>query len=157
MSSILAFREEHAFGESEKNIIACLTFQDGKYTNDEIDLKLPRKRIVYMDVEDIENYSVPDTQDKIKVTITGSYEQFKALKKTKKYKDILKKGDTKIVFKPKKLIQDDAVPADNSKPNGTFTTILNSLIMERKSPYLTQAYELIVNERETGVEDVIFL
>lgn len=148
---------QHAFGESEKNIIACLTFQDGKYTNDEIDLKLPRKRIVYMDVEDIENYSVPDTQDKIKVTITGSYEQFKALKKTKKYKDILKKGDTKIVFKPKKLIQDDAVPADNSKPNGTFTTILNSLIMERKSPYLTQAYELIVNERETGVEDVIFL
>ena len=39
-----------------------------------------------MDVEDIENYSVPDTQDKIKVTITGSYEQFKALKRPKSTK-----------------------------------------------------------------------
>lgn len=144
---------QHAFGESEKNIIACLTFQDGKYTNDEIDLKLPRKRIVYMDVEDIENYSLPNTQDKVKVTITGSYEQFKALKKTKKYKDIKKKG-AKIVFKPKKL---DSITTDSSKPNGTFTTILNSLILEEKSPYLSQAYELIVNEREMGVEDVIFL
>ena len=83
---------QHAFGESEKNIIACLTFDGGIHENDEVDLQLPRKRIVYMDVEDIEGYSTPDTKDTIKVTVSGSYEQFKALKRTKKYKDMLKEG-----------------------------------------------------------------
>lgn len=147
---------QHAFGESEKNIIACLTFQDGQYHNNEVDLKLPRKRIVYMDVEDIDNYNVPDTEDKVKITITGSYEQFKALKKTKKYKDILKKEGAKIVFKPKKLIQEDVVPED-IKSEGTFSTILDNLILEQKSSYLTQAYELVVKEREIELNDVIFL
>jgi DNA repair exonuclease SbcCD nuclease subunit len=147
---------QHAFGESNKNIIACLTFEDGKYTNEEVDLKLPRKRIIYIDVEDVENYSIPDTSDKIKVTITGSYEQFKALKKTKKYKDMVKKGDTKIVFKPKKLINEE-IDTEHTKEKRTFKSILDNLILEEKNNYLTQAYELIVNEREIGIDDVIFL
>ena len=83
---------QHAFGESEKNIIACFTFDSGKYSLDEVDLKLPRKKIVYMEVEDLQNYQIPETDDKIKVTLTGSYEQFKAIKKTKKYKTLLRKG-----------------------------------------------------------------
>ena len=75
---------QHAFGESKKNIIACLEFANGSYVNNEVDLHLPRKKIVYMDVEDIDSYECPDTEDKIKVTVSGNYEQFKALKKTKK-------------------------------------------------------------------------
>ncbi len=146
---------QHAFGESEKNIIACLTFSEGKFVNDEVDLQLPRKRIVYMDVEEVETYFVPDTMDKIKVTVTGNYEQFKALKRTKKYKDMLK-GGTKVVFKPKKLVQQE-VAQENPEGEGTFRSILNRLILEEKSPYLSQAYELIVNERESGTDDVIFL
>ena len=146
---------QHAFGESEKNIIACLTFDGGTHINDEVDLQLPRKRIVYMNVEDVEGYSVPETKDKIKVTVTGSYEQFKALKCTKKYKDILK-GGTKVVFKPKKLVHEE-VAQETPKGEGSFRSILNRLVLEEKSPYLNQAYELIVNERESGVDAIIFL
>ena len=41
---------QNAFGESEKNIIAYLSFNSDKdgYECEEIDLKLPRKKIVYM-------------------------------------------------------------------------------------------------------------
>ena len=55
-----------------------------------------------MDVEDIDDFIAPETEDKIKVTVSGVYDQFKAFKKTKKYKEILDKG-VKVVFKPKRI------------------------------------------------------
>jgi len=146
---------QHAFGESEKNIIACLTFDGGEYVNDEVDLHLPRKRIIYMDVEDIDDYTPPKTEDKVKVTLTGSYEQFKALKRTKKYKSLITSG-TKVVFKPKKLVYKEIAPEEHT--DGTsFSSILNRLIISEKDPYLNQAYELVVNEKKSGVDDIIFL
>jgi DNA repair exonuclease SbcCD nuclease subunit len=146
---------QHAFGESEKNIIACLTFDGGEYVNDEVDLHLPRKRIIYMDVEDIDDYTPPSTEDKVKVTLTGSYEQFKALKRTKKYKSLIKSG-TKVVFKPKKLVYKEIAPEEH-KDGTSFSSILNRLILNEKDPYLNQAYELVVNEKESGVGDILFL
>ena len=94
---------QHAFGESEKNIIAFLTFTEGEdgYHREEIDLDLPRKRIVYKDVKDMDDYEVIESRDKIKVTLSGSSEEFKSFKKTNKYKEIVDKG-VKIVFKHKK-------------------------------------------------------
>jgi DNA repair exonuclease SbcCD nuclease subunit len=146
---------QHAFGESEKNIIACLTFDEGDYVNDEVDLHLPRKRIIYMDVEDIDDYTPPKNEDKVKVTLTGSYEQFKALKSTKKYKSLIMSG-TKVVFKPKKLVYKEIAPEEH-KDGTSFSSILNRLILNEKDPYLNQAYELVVNEKESGVGDILFL
>lgn len=157
---------QHAFGESEKNIIAYIKFFKKDNECEEIDLKLPRKKIVYMDVEDIDDYEVPNTDDSIKVTVSGNYDQFKALKKTKKYKNLLEKG-VKVVFKPKKIKKtkkeidengEEKEVVDEVKSNGTdFSTILNSIIISQKDPYLLQAYELIVNGKETILDDVIFL
>ena len=157
---------QHAFGESEKNIIPYLTFRGKSYECEEIDLKLPRKKIVYMDVDDIDNYEVPKTDDTIKVTVSGNYDEFKALKKTKKYKNLLEQG-VKVVFKPKKLNKTkkevnkegaEVDIVDEVQSNGTdFKTILSSIITDCKNPYLLKAYELIVNGKEMAVDDVIFL
>ncbi len=156
---------QHAFGESEKNIIAFLTFENKEYTNQEIDLGLPRKKIVYMDVEDIDNYKVPDTEDQIKVTLKGDYNQFKALKKTKKYQSMVEKG-LKVIFKPKKIEQSKKIVENGSekyvvdevKSNGTdFTTILSSIVVDLKNPYLMQSYELIINGKEMKLDDIMFL
>jgi DNA repair exonuclease SbcCD nuclease subunit len=157
---------QHAFGESEKNIIAYLTFENREYKREEVDLLLPRKKIVYMDVEDIDDYKVPETEDKIKVTLSGNYDQFKALKKTKKYKKLLEQG-IKVIFKPKKLKKKKIKLDDNGKEievvdeiqsNATdFTTILGSIINDQKDPYLVQAYELIINGKQMVLDDVMFL
>jgi len=157
---------QHAFGESEKNIIAYLTFEEGVpgYNKEEIDLELPRKKIVYMDVEDICNYSVPDTEDKIKVTVSGSYDQFKALKKTNKYKNILEKG-VKVVFKPKKVdikkhkesIKNSCLEEEEDVDYTNFNNILFNIVNNQKNPYLLQAFELVVNNREIGDNDILFL
>jgi len=156
---------QHAFGESEKNIIAYLTVQDREYERTEVDLQLPRKKIIYMDVEDLDDYQISDTEDKIKVTLTGNYDQFKALKKTKKYKNMLDQG-VKVVFKPKKLKKKKHIDEDGQEVESVdevqssetdFKTILNSIVNEKRNPYLVQAYELIVNGKEMGIDDVIFL
>jgi len=156
---------QHAFGESEKNIIAHITFFDKEYELEEINLNLPRKKIIYMNVEDIEDYKHKITDDQIKLTLTGNYEQFKALKKTKEYKNILDTG-VKVVFKPKKIQQKKKVTEngqeieipDEIKTNSTgFSTILNSLVMEEKNKYLLQSYELIINDKEINYDDVFFL
>jgi DNA repair exonuclease SbcCD nuclease subunit len=153
---------QNAFGESEKNIIAYLTFTNKTYVRDEIDLKLPRKKIVYMDVEDVDTYQLPDTKDTIKVTLSGNYDQFKALKKTRHYKNLLEKG-VKVLFKPKKITQKNELVNIETKEEqlkasgGTFNTILESIITEQKDPYLMKAYELIVNGKKIELDDVMFL
>jgi len=152
---------QHAFGESDKNIIAHVSFKDREYELEEIDLLLPRKKIVYMDVEDLEKYEKKKTDDQIKLTLTGNYNQFKALKKTKKYKDVIEQG-VKVVFKPKKLEQTNPKKQneevkEQEKETSKFNDVLLSIVNEQKNPYLTQAYESIVNEKEIEIDDVMFL
>ena len=75
-------------------------------------------------------------------------------KKSKEYKNIVEKG-LKIVFKPKKL--SPANTDRNEISSSNFGTILSTLVMEEKDPYLAQSYELIVNGKEISVDDVLFL
>ena len=149
---------QHAFGESEKNIIAYISFYPNlKYNIEEIDLSLPRKKIVYMDVEDIATYEVKNTEDQVKLTVSGNYEEFKALKKSKEYKNIVEKG-LKVVFKPKKSDkQNNAQSKYKEISSSNFGMILNTIVTEEKDPYLTQSYELIVNGKEISTDDVLFL
>lgn len=159
---------QHAFGESEKNIIAYLSFQNKDYNREEIDLQLPRKKIIYMDVEDIDNYNLPNTEDKLKVTLNGNYDQFKALKKTKKYKNLIEKG-VKVVFKPKKIKQKNKENNEDGKEiemneidnneniSNDFKSILNSIIMKERNPYLFKTHELIVNGSNIENNDIMFL
>jgi len=147
---------QHAFGESETNIIPCLTFEGKRYDIDEVDLLLPRKKIVYMDVESIENYILPDeATDKIKITVSGNYDEFKALKKTKKYKDITSNGVT-IVFKQRNVnrvvVKDEVDGCDSD-----FHSVLERLVCNQKNPYLYKTYEMIVNNKEQMIDDIFFL
>ena len=148
---------QHAFGESTKNIIAHLTFTDDQkgYELDEIDLNLPRKKIVYMDVENVDDYEVPDTDDKIKITVTGVYDQFKALKKTKKYKKMVKDG-IKVVFKAKKIEHETKV-SENIVNETAFTTILSEIVNQQKDSYLYETYELVVNNNKVANMDIVYL
>jgi DNA repair exonuclease SbcCD nuclease subunit len=146
---------QHAFGESEHNIIAHLSFDRKMYDIEEIDLGLPRKKIVYMDVEELDKYSIPDTEDQIKVTLKGDYNEFKAVKKSKKYKDMIDNG-VKVIFKPKKIdnFKDQIVNNDDTTD---FKNILFSIVTSQKNPYLMQGYELIVNDKKMEIDDILFL
>jgi len=132
---------QHAFGESEENIIAFLTINSGdKYDIQEFDLKLPRKYIVYKTIDDMENFTPVESSDQVKVTILGNYEEFKAFKKTAKHAELLKTG-TKIVFKPKKQKHKEETTEND------FHKILSDSVNSEKNPHLNEVYELVVHNR----------
>ena len=112
-----------------------------------------------MDVEDVENYKVVETKDKIKVSVSGVYEQFKAFKKTKKYKNLVEKG-VKVTFKPKKI--EEKISKEKQEEvinNGSsdFVNILNNLVENDKNVFLTEIFELVVNNKEINSSDIMFL
>jgi DNA repair exonuclease SbcCD nuclease subunit len=153
---------QNAFGESDKNIIAYIELLNKDYKLEEIDLDMPRKKIVYMDVEKIDDYKVPENiDDKIKVSIAGDYDEFKSFKKTKKYKELINKG-VKVVFKAKK----NAEKIKNEKLNkiieetedlNNFKEIITNIINSKKDPYLYEIYEFIINNNIISSDDILFI
>jgi DNA repair exonuclease SbcCD nuclease subunit len=137
---------QHAFGESDKNHISLVTIDKGEISFEEIDLNLPRKKLVYKDVEDMDDYIVPETKDKIKIVVSGIYEQFKAFKKSAKYKSLISR-DIKIVFKPKRLdpISKEKQAGRDPKTSGiSFEEILAGLIKETGNQDLLEAYTRVL-------------
>ena len=153
---------QNTFGESEKNIIAYIKLENKKYHLEEIDLGLPRKQIIYKNVDNIDEYIIPEnTNDKIKVSVSGVYEEFKTFKKTAKYKELIKKG-VKVIFKPKKTEQklkneDLSKLIEKSKDSNDFKEIINDIIYSKKDPYLYEVYEFIINNNNIKSEDIMFL
>jgi len=126
---------QHAFGESERNIIPFFVFQQNSKELEEIDLQLPRKKIIYINVEDIEEFEKPDTDDKIRLTVSGTYEQFKTFKKSAKYKNMLTQG-VKIVYKHTKVV--DTKTYENTTSN--FFEILKKLIDKEGNQFLREDF-----------------
>lgn len=133
---------QNAFGESEVNVIPVIEWETPKtiYSLREEQLGLPRKKIIYTDINNIEDIKQPETDDKIKITVSGVYDEFKAFKKTKKYKDLINKG-VKVVFKAKQKENEQKTTETD------FHKILYSLISEEDNPILTKMFERIVNNK----------
>ena len=130
---------QHAFGESEKNIIAIIDIEDGIRTTTEVDLHLPRKKIVYMDMDKMDTFVPVESKDDVKITLSGSYDDFKAFKKTEKFKS-LSQTRTKLVFKIKKT---DKVEKEQTE-ECDFLRILNNLISVEEMEF----YELVINNND---------
>jgi DNA repair exonuclease SbcCD nuclease subunit len=158
---------EHSYGESIKNVIPCFIFEEPlkKYKLEEIDLNLPKKKIVYVDVDDLNSLDLENEKnnkdDKLKIKISGDYEQFKLLKKSQKYKKLLENG-VKVEFKPKRVetkLKNEAI--SNSikqyEGNDNFKKILKDLIDQEKNPYLLKTYELIINNKQINIDDILYL
>ena len=133
---------QHAFGESEKNIIPVINFEKGKYDIQELDLNLPRKKILYVDMENIDEFNLPETNDKLKIKLSGNYEEFKTFKKTKKYKSLSKKG-IKIVYKHTKIKENSNENKEIENNNSDFSDILYKLVLTEKNNYLLSDYNHI--------------
>jgi flagellar motor component MotA len=104
---------------------------------------------------------LPETEDKIKITLSGSYDNFKALKKTKKYKKLIKDG-VKVIFKPKQIKLNDSLEQFEQfeqleKKETSFSSILDDIINESKDNYLFETYQLVINNKNIKASDIIYL
>lgn len=130
---------QHAFGESERNIIATIVFNNREDIKiEEVDLNLPRKKIISTDIDKIGKLKLDSkTQDKIKISIRGTVEEFKSFKTSLEYKKMVKDG-IKIVFKQKTY--------DNEKVlDENFDNILKHLILNTKDDKLYKIYEKFIS------------
>tara|TARA_B110000208_G_C11796188_1_gene439677 strand:- start:672 stop:1676 length:1005 start_codon:yes stop_codon:yes gene_type:complete len=132
-----------AYGETEKNIVLMIDFsenEDGysERSDEEIILDLPRKRILYVDSSEFENFTPPNDKDQIKLTVKGSYEDFKSLKKTGHYKKLISLG-VKISYRHSK-IEEVAVQKNDVVD---FDKILCGLIEDEKNKFVSSAYKKI--------------
>lgn len=146
---------QHAFGESEKNILPILTWDDsssgGNYKINEIDLKLPRKRTIHIDTDDLADYDCKISGgDKIRLSVSGSFEKFKAFKKTAKYKKLIKNNDIKVVYRvPRQQQQEQLRQLEHDiGGSGDFKRIINDLMMkEDDSERLTALFrEFVIDD-----------
>ena len=152
---------QHAFGESENNIIPIFDFDRAlidrniglPYSLRDIDLELPRKRIVYMDMDKIDDFVPKQTEDQLKITLNGNYDEFKTFKKSEKYKELSKNG-TKIVFKTKKIKEIDKPVLPELNANG-FRDILYNLVIDTRDESLLEFYELIINNKKIDEEFIL--
>jgi len=133
-----------AFGESKKNVIPLITFTENEHLVDEIDLMLPRKKIVYVDLEKAEDIVIDSTtKDSLKYTIKGEQEDFKVFKKSKKYKEMVKSG-AKISFKSDKNKENKQQEFISNIEGKDFKTILMSLVVKEDNKYILDLFNDLV-------------
>jgi len=131
-----------AYGEANENIILIIDYNDGEIELTEQVLNIPRKRIVYIGTDTFDRYEPPVTEDEIKITIKGKYSDFKAIKKTSKYKKLVKMG-FKISYKHEKL----DITTDKRKVEvKDFTNVLASLVKSSNDEFLNKAYDKLLNK-----------
>jgi len=142
-----------AYGETDDNIVAIIRFTDeNEYDIEEIPLKMSRKKIIYTTIDNVE---IPeeDINNKLKMSISGDYEEFKTFKKSKKYKQLISNG-VNVVFKPTRKevkLKNEKIQESIEKNNGSndFKQILKESLSTINNKYINETYELVVNNKHT--------
>lgn len=149
---------QHAFGESEKNTVAMIEIENGKYKIEEIDLELPRKRIEYLEIENVQEYldtTEIENNDKIRLTLSGDFQEFKTFTKSKTYKELIKKG-IKVKYNKNKVSLTEFNKGEIEK-DIDFNKVLYEKVHSETNPYLTAVYERIFLGYNTTEKDILYI
>jgi len=128
---------QHAFGESGEKSIGLFIFSEGCYNYIKLPTGLKRKRIIYMGMEDVEDFD-PTSKDHIKLVISGSTSDFKTFRKSKKYKELSKAG-IKVAFAAVKL---DRLIEKPKGPPKDYRKVVQDMIVD-DDEYVKELYDEI--------------
>jgi DNA repair exonuclease SbcCD nuclease subunit len=124
---------QHSFGDSDTRVLCNISlFKDKKKINIEdiidIPLNVPKKRIIKTNLENLKNLkNIKDTNQKIKIKLDVSNEEFKLFKETKDYKDLINNG-VKIQINKKKMVENKDKKDEREDKDTNFTYLLESMI-----------------------------
>jgi hypothetical protein len=77
--------------------------------------------------------------------VSGSVEEFKSFKKSKKYKELLDSG-AKVVFKPKRIELEENKYEDVVSDDMNFKKVLLDLVMKENDKRLVDVYGEIMDK-----------
>lgn len=156
---------QHSYGEGSDKSLCLITVEDGKIDIGEVYLTMKRKKIVYADVDQLEEISknLNDNME-YKIVLKGNIEEFKALKKSSLYKDAMNLKNVKnITFKSKAAetvenSETDVTERENRVVSDDFCEHLDRLIRCTNDRYLISFYEhMMFNKEDISGEDIIIL
>lgn len=154
-----------AVDEPPEKSIAYVTIDGGSVKVDEIDLELPKKVIIRIDIEDVNDFVLPEEPNtKYTLYLSGSYEAFKSFRKSSKYKSLIKEErlGKRIRYKMSRKERN----AENERLTGLggdqmkFSDILRNSIADEGDALLTSFYQhLLVGDKEdlSGMLDRVLI
>jgi DNA repair exonuclease SbcCD nuclease subunit len=134
---------------NKTNIVLLLSVKK-KISFEEIELNIPiREEFVY-NLEEIHTIDTNEynKNNKIRITLKCSLEEFKSFKKTKKYKEF-QKENLKLVFKPNKIEKDERDEKENEEnfnKNIAFENVLLQILKAENNENVEKMYDEIRNE-----------
>lgn len=133
------------FGDKDEKTISLLTLDGGHLKEERIVVPLPKKISLNMSVNDDNNINeLPEeTNNEVRLLLSGKTEEIAAFKKSKKYKNLSK--CYKIVFKP----EADLTVKKSFKSLGYIATISE---MVHKEPKIVQELFEEVNRNAFGLK-----
>jgi DNA repair exonuclease SbcCD nuclease subunit len=131
---------QHAFGESsDKGIVYC-SISDSQIDVFSIQLNVPRKKILYMNLNELKLFSVePNDLTQYRITVECFIDEFKQFKKDKKYKELIQKG-IKIVLKQR----NHSVSAQKNIKHESFRDILYRLVEQQNDTNMKEIYKSLI-------------
>lgn len=138
---------QHAYGESPDKRIWYLTFNeefDDYFKIEKIDLEMKGKKMVYMDLGDVEDFPFSECDKyNIKLSLKGKSEDFKIFRKSSTFQK-LKKYGVKISYSPILDSREDL--QKRTREEVSYRGMLKTLVLKEDS-HVLQAYEEVLGEK----------
>lgn len=158
---------QHSYGEGSDKSLALidLSKQIGFDNIEEIYLEIKRKKIMYANVNELEELSnkIKDLEDnniEYKIVLSGEESDFKAIKNSSLYKETKLLENVKdVVFKHKlnKKIENETSEISSNENEDDFIKCLEELIQKENDPFLTSLYEhVLMGKDDISDKDVLF-
>ena len=133
---------QHSFGDSSEKFVWLLTFTEDGMKRKKIDMKMKKKKLIYLNISDIDSFDVEKNTHNayVKIAIKGTTSECTTFRESKKYKELVKQGIV-ISFIPDQLsfggVVNDAYAT--SEENNVRSTAFGDTFKNEKSMCLAQA------------------
>jgi len=127
---------QHAFGESADKTVVMITFKD-KPKFKKYNLGMRKKKIIYLELENIDSFKPDNSENEIKLVLKGTSEEFKTFRKSKKYHELTK--NIKVSFIPRESTID--------------ITNTNNIITRKKS--VVEILKDLINDEPENVKKAL--
>ena len=157
---------QHAFGESSDKTLYLYHLKSKE--GEEIELQIPRKEILYVDVKDLDQIEekvqhMIDEDISVKIVVRGDLNEMKAAKDTESVRRLEKVTGVKaVVFKTSKEEKDKRDKAFTERADDlteqSFESILRHLVAEKEDHYLDSLLQhMLSGAEDLSDKDVFFV
>ena len=147
---------QHSFGETGYPILLLLDII--KNHTEELLLKLPRKKTLYTNLDEVKSLKLENSRDDldcIRIVVKGDYEKFKVFQKSEQFERLQINPKCKIVFKPEETKINENNRDDDKSIK--FKDLLHRNVLLQRNEKLYSIYENIIYDTEVDENNILII